>query len=110
MNAPFALTREYVRAVDLRQPDETARIEGFVAEMTGSLFHRPAWLRAAERGTGQRARGLVAEKGGAIFGWLPVSEVHSPIFGRLLASSGFAVGGGVLVEGHATAHSFFRGA
>ena len=110
MNAPFALTREYVRAVDLRQPDEAARIEGFVAEMRGTLFHRPAWLRAAERGTGQRARGLLAEKGGAIVGWLPLSEVHSPIFGRLLASSGFAVGGGVLAERPATAQSLCRAA
>ena len=48
MNAPFALTRENVRTVDLRQPDEVARIEGFVAKMGGSLFHRPAWLRAVE--------------------------------------------------------------
>ena len=46
MNAPFALTSEYVRTADLRQPDEAARIEGFVAEMGGSVFHRPAWLRA----------------------------------------------------------------
>jgi FemAB-related protein (PEP-CTERM system-associated) len=110
MNAPFALTREYVRAVDLRQPDEAARIEGFVAEMGGSLFHRPAWLRAVELGTGQRARGLLAEKGGAITGWLPLSEVHSPIFGRMLASSGFAVGGGVLAERMATAEALCRAA
>jgi FemAB-related protein (PEP-CTERM system-associated) len=110
VNAPFALTREYVRAVDLRQPDEAARIEGFVAAMVGSLFHRPAWLRAVERGTGQRARGLVAEKGGAIVGWLPLSEVHSPIFGRLLASSGFAVGGGVLAERSETADALCRAA
>ena len=66
MNAPFAMSRETVRTVDLRQPDEAARIEGFVAAMGGSVFHRPAWLRAVERGTGQRARGLVAEKGGAV--------------------------------------------
>jgi FemAB-related protein (PEP-CTERM system-associated) len=110
MNAPFALTREYVRAADLRQPDEVARIEGFVAEMRGSLFHRPAWLRAVEAGTGQRARGLVAEKGGAITGWLPLSEVHSPIFGRLLASSGFGVGGGVLAERPATSKTLCRAA
>src|SRR5690606_26072147 len=71
VNAPFALSSERVRAVDLRQPDEVARIEGFVAEMRGSVFHRPAWLNAIERGTGQRARGLVAEKAGAITGWLP---------------------------------------
>ena len=110
MNAPFALTSEYVRAVDLRQPDEAARIEGFVAEMGGSLFHRPTWLHAVERGTGQRARGLLAEKGGAITGWLPLSEVHSPIFGRVLASSGFAVGGGVLAERTGTTEALCRAA
>ena len=108
MNAPFALTSEYVRTIDLRQPDEAARIEGFVADMGGSVFHRPAWLRAVERGTGQRARGLVAEKGGAVTGWLPLSEVHSPVFGRLLASSGFAVEGGVLAERAATATALCR--
>jgi FemAB-related protein (PEP-CTERM system-associated) len=110
MNAPFALSRETVRSVDLRQPDEAARIEGFVAEMAGSVFHRPAWLLAVERGTGQRARGLLAEKGGAITGWLPLSEVHSAIFGRVLASSGFAVGGGVLAERPATADALCRAA
>ena len=110
MNAPFALTSEYVRTADLRQPDEAARIEGFVAEIGGSVFHRPAWLRAVEHGTRQRARGLVAEKGGAITGWLPLSEVHSPVFGRLLASSGFAVEGGVLAERETTAAALCRAA
>ena len=110
MNAPFALGREQLRAVDLHQPDEAARIEGFVAEMGGSLFHRPAWLRAVELGTGQRARGLVAEKGGAVTGWLPLTEVHSPIFGRVLASSGFAVEGGVLAERNGTAEALCRAA
>ena len=110
MNAPFALTAEYVRAADLRQPDEAARIEGAVAEMGGSVFHRPAWLRAVERGTGQRARGLVAEKGGAVTGWLPLTEVHSPVFGRMLASSGFAVEGGVLAEREQTAKALCRAA
>ena len=110
MNAPFALTSEYVRTVDLRQPDEAARIEGFVADAAGSVFHRPAWLRAVERGTGQRARGLVAEKGGAITGWLPLTEVHSPVFGRMLASSGFAVEGGVLAGREGTAIALCRAA
>ena len=109
MNAPFAssfaLTAEYVREVNLRQPDEAARIEGFVAEMGGTLFHRPAWLRAVERGTGQQALGLVAEKSGRITGWLPLNDVHSPLFGRALVSSGFAVGGGALAPRPATARS-----
>jgi len=98
MNAPFAPAMEKVRLADLRQPDEAARIEGFVAAQAGTIFHRPAWLSAVERGTGQRALGLVIEQGGAITGWLPLSEVHSPIFGRALVSSGFAVGGGILAE------------
>ncbi len=110
MNAPFAFAAERVCAVDLRQPDEAARIEAFVAESGGSVFHRPAWLRAIERGTGQRALGLVAEKGGTITGWLPLTEVHSPIFGRMLASSGFAVEGGVLAARASTAVLLCRAA
>lgn len=110
MNAPFALAAGNIRTADMRQPDEATRIEAFVAERAGSLFQRPAWLRAIERGSGQRARGLLAEKGGNIVGWLPLSEVHSPVFGRMLASSGFAVDGGVLAERETTAVALCRAA
>lgn len=98
MNAPFAPLRESVTLASLSDPGELSRIEQFVAELGGTPFHRPLWLKAVERGTGQRALGLLAEKGGEITGWLPLTEVHSPIFGRALVSSGFAVGGGVLAE------------
>jgi hypothetical protein len=33
------------------------------------------------------------ERGGELSGYLPLSEVHSPLFGGMLASSGFGVGG-----------------
>ncbi len=108
MNAPFPLLGERVRLADLQDAGEAARIEGFVAAMGGSLFHRPAWLRAVERGARQRALGLVAERAGAIVGWLPLTEIHSPIFGRMLASSGFAVGGGALAERETTAMALCR--
>lgn len=110
MNAPFLGVRQTVRSVDLRQSDEAARIEAFVLEHGGSAFHRPAWLRAIERGTGNLARGLITERHGQITGWLPLSEVHSPIFGRLLASSGFAVEGGVLADDRQTAVQLCRAA
>lgn len=110
MNAPFALSCERVAPVDLRDPGELARIEGFVRELKGTLFHRPAWLQAVEQGTGQRAFGLVAEKCGRLTGWLPLSEVHSPLFGRALVSSGFAVGGGPLAESARTALALARAA
>lgn len=103
MNAPFAPTAETVALADLRDRGEVARIEGFVAEMRGTPFHRPAWLRAVEQGTGQRGLGLVAEKRGLLTGWLPLTEVNSPLFPRALVSSGFAVGGGPLAERGATA-------
>ena len=90
---------------------DEARIEAFLARHPGATpFHRPAWLRAVERGTGQRACGLVAEKGGAVTGWLPLTEVHSPVFGRMLASSGFAVEGGALAEQDRTAKALCRAA
>ncbi len=98
MNAPFVLPRDTCRLADLAQPDEVQRIEAFVAgHPEGTPFHRPLWLKAVARATGNRALGLVLEKHGVLVGWLPLSEVHSPLFGRLLASSGFGVGGGLLL-------------
>ena len=101
MNAPFAVdtalgSAAIVREADLRRPEEAARIERFVREAGGTVFHRPTWLMAIERGTGQAATGLVIERGGNIAGWLPLTCVHSPVFGRALVSSGFAVDGGIL--------------
>lgn len=110
MSAPFALTTTRLALADPSDPGEAARIEAFVAEAGGTLFHRPAWLRAVERGTAQRGLGIVARRGGTITGWLPLSEVHSPIFGRALVSSGFAVGGGVLAEDGGAADRLAHGA
>lgn len=96
MNAPFVPVAKTIALADLADPGEVARIEGFVARLGGSPFHRPTWLKAVEHGTGQRALGLVAEARGELMGWLPLTEVHSPLFPRALVSSGFAVGGGAL--------------
>lgn len=98
MNAPSPnLTR--IRLADLHDPRESARIEEFVAANAGgTVFHRPLWLQAIERGTGNEALGLVVERGAQLTGWLPLSDIASPFFGRALVSSGFAVGGGILAE------------
>lgn len=97
MNAPLSMTRR-VSAADLGDPKQVDRIEGFVREQRGSLFHRPQWLKAIERATGHRACGLVCERLGVITGWLPLTEVRSLLFGQALVSSGFGVGGGILAE------------
>ncbi|WP_414714354.1 FemAB family XrtA/PEP-CTERM system-associated protein [Sphingobium sp.] len=77
-----------------------AEIEAFVAGRTDATpFHRPAWVCAVARGTGQEALFLVARGvGGDIRGLLPVNIIHSPIFGRALVSSGFAVDGGIVAD------------
>lgn len=98
MNAPVTLTVA-IRAANLRDAAESARIAAFVREAPGGTpFHLPAWLTAVERGAGQRGHCLVAERGGALTGILPLTEVHSPLFGRALVSTGFATGGGILAE------------
>jgi len=109
MNAPVKAATG-VRRADLADPGERARIEGFVAEMGGSLFHRPAWLMAVEAGTGQRAEGLVAERMGTLTGWLPLTAVRSALFGKALVSSGFGVGGGLLACGEEAAQALAEGA
>lgn len=110
MNAPFALCEESLALADLHDPGEAARIADFVYGANGSPFHLPGWLLAVEEGTGQRATGLLVEKGGAITGWLPLTLVHSPLFGRALVSSGFAVDGGALARSELTARRLCRAA
>lgn len=103
MNAPFAPRTNMVRVADLGDAIERARIGAFVHEQPqGTPFHLPAWTIATARGTGQRAHFLIAEKpDSSIAGVLPLTEIHSPLFGRALVSAGFGVGGGVLAEAQA---------
>lgn len=98
MNAPFRHEIITVRKACLAHPDECARIEDFVSQECGSVFHRPAWLLAVEQGCGQTAKGLIAERAGRIVGWLPLTHIQSPIFGGAMISSGFAVEGGILAN------------
>lgn len=110
MNAPFAPVRAAIRLLDLADPDEARRLEAFVAfHPQGTPFHRPAWLRAVAAGTGNRALALVATQADELAAYLPLVEVHSPLFGRVLVSSGFGVEGGMLVDGIGAECDMFAG-
>lgn len=89
-----------VRSADLADPHECARIDAYVqAHPDATPFHMSAWSIAVARGCGQTAHYLVAEQGlSGIVGVMPLTELHSPLFGRVLASAGFAVGGGILAN------------
>ncbi|MBL0924752.1 MAG: FemAB family PEP-CTERM system-associated protein [Sphingomonadaceae bacterium] len=97
MNAPMLRSKLTLREANLSDAHEVARIDAWVMANEGGLpFHRPKWLKAIEAGTGQAAHCLIAENRDGIAAILPFHLVHSPLFGRALVSSGFAVGGGIL--------------
>jgi FemAB-related protein (PEP-CTERM system-associated) len=99
MNAPMLRSKLNVRHADLGNANEVARIDSWIMAHEGGLpFHRPKWLNAIEVSTGQAAHCLIAEMAGEIAAILPFHLVHSPLFGRALVSSGFAVGGGILSD------------
>ena len=94
MNAPFAPEHLKTRLSD---PGDLPAIGAFFdAHPDATVFHRLEWAAAIERATGHRTHWLIAERGTAIRAVLPLTEVHAPLFGRALVSTGFAVGGGVL--------------
>lgn len=82
--------------VRLATPADDAAISAYVAaHPDATAFHRLEWGRAVARGCGQTAHILIA-RDADIKGVLPLTEIHSPLFGRALCASGFAVAGGIL--------------
>lgn len=107
MNAPFRMVRE-LTVLDPADRDAAGRIEAFVAaHRDATPFHRPAWLTAVGRATGNLPLVLAVERGPELAAILPLLEVHSPLFGRVLVSSGFGVGGGVLAQAASDAEALF---
>jgi hypothetical protein len=106
MNAPMRHSRSMIRQVNLEDANECARIDAWVrAHSEGTPFHLTPWMKGVSRGTGQEALYLIAEaRSGDIQGLLPLHLIHSPLFGRALVSSGFAVGGGILADSPAVAN------
>ncbi|MET0308503.1 MAG: FemAB family XrtA/PEP-CTERM system-associated protein [Sphingomonas sp.] len=100
MNAPMLKRPVGIRVADLGDAIERARIGAWVHDHAeGTPFHLPAWSMAVARGCRQKSHYLVAERGKSeIGGVLPLTEMHSPLFGRALVSTGFGVGGGILAD------------
>ncbi len=98
MNAPILRSRLRVVEANLADPGVCCRIDAWVyAHPDSTPFHLTAWQKAVEDGCGQQAIYLLVENSfNEISGVLPLHLIHSPLFGRALVSSGFAVGGGVL--------------
>ncbi len=100
MNAPMLARPVTLRIADLGDPDECARIAAYVGvHPEGTPFHLPAWSVAVARGCGQNSHYLIAEgPQGELAGLMPLTELRSPFFGKVLVSAGFGVGGGILAD------------
>ncbi|MBI4893685.1 MAG: FemAB family PEP-CTERM system-associated protein [Acidobacteria bacterium] len=81
-------------------PADEPAWDAFVhAHEHGSPFHLLAWRNSMRRIFGYAPRYLVAEEDGRIRAVLPLFLVSSPVTGRILLSTPFAVYGGVLADG-----------
>ncbi len=100
MNAPLLSRPVSLRVAELGDAIERARVGAYVHDHAeGTPFHLPAWSVAVARGCGQKNHYLLAEGGnGQLVGVMPLTEVHSPLFGRALVSAAFGVGGGILAD------------
>lgn len=88
-----------IALAELNDELELEELDRWICAQPGSTpFHRPVWINAVARGTGQKALMLTCCRGGRVAGVLPLNLIHSPLFGRALVSSGFAVDGGILAE------------
>lgn len=94
-----------VRLADLSSAADRGKIDALAHDHSlGTPFHRSAWLRAIEQGCGHEALCLMIGDRAM----LPLHLVHSPLFGRVLVSSGFGVGGGIIADTDAEADALAR--
>jgi FemAB-related protein (PEP-CTERM system-associated) len=85
------------RAGDQRRWDQ------FVwAHTSGTFFHLSGWKRVIERAFGHCTYYLIAERGPAVTGVLPLTHVKSLLFGSSLISNAFGVYGGPIAEDNET--------
>ncbi len=87
----------HIRRADLANAADCAAIDAFLElHPDATPFHLRAWITSIKNGCGHKGHYLVA--GDPIVAVLPLNEIHSPLFGRALVSTGFAVGGGILTN------------
>jgi len=101
---------------------EAVRVRDFVAADSGAwdafvarcpeatFFHRSGWRTIMEDEFRHRTHYLVAERGNAICGVLPLAEVKSRLFGHALVSLPFAVYGGPAADDRESADALIDAA
>lgn len=100
------MTGEGEISVDLLADDARKEWAAYVDDRPeATLFHDLKWLDAVRSGYGYRPFHLMARRAGAVIGVLPLTLVASPLLGRSLISTAFAVGGGIVADNDPTARA-----
>lgn len=83
---------------ELRDGEEAVWDAYVHAHEAATFFHLAAWRRVVSRAFGHACHYLVAERGGAITGVLPLGRIRTLLFGDALVSVPFCVEGGPLAS------------
>lgn len=95
-------------AVEIRPaaPADQAPWDAYVCDHPqGTVFHRPAWSQAVAAAYPHQPSHLLAWRGEALAGVLPLFFVRSRFVGRVLVSVPYATYGGILADDDATARA-----
>ena len=99
MNLAILAQDIHISLLDMNDAHEVARYDGFVrAHPDSTPYHLSHWGRAVEKALRHRCCYLIAHRHRAIMGVLPLMEVQSWLFGRLLVSASLAMRAGPLVQ------------
>ena len=89
-------------------PDHATAWDAYVkGHADGTLFHTSGWRNAVALAFRHEAHYLVATRGDAVVGVLPMFLVASRLAGRLLVSVPYGVGGGILADDPSIARLLF---
>ncbi|HEX3810905.1 MAG TPA: FemAB family XrtA/PEP-CTERM system-associated protein [Rhizomicrobium sp.] len=96
--------------IALIEPDDATAWDEFVRSApSATFFHLSGWKPIIEKAFGHETYYLLAKRGGAVVGLLPLTHIKSFIFGNSLISNAFSVYGGI-VSSDAEAHGALVGA
>ena len=91
-------------SVSLLERADSAAWDAFVrAAPGGTFFHLSGWRDVIEKAFGHKTPYLIAKRGSAIAGILPLTAIKSALFGNALFANAFSVYGGA-VASDAEAH------
>ena len=98
LRAPSAPLAAQLRVRGFEAKDRPAWNEFVNRHSEGTFCHLAEWQDVLQRAFGHATYYLIAERGGMIFGVLPLAHIKSAIFSNALVSTPFCVYGGVLAD------------